>query len=488
MALRVCLRSLQNAGTLRAPTAASSTQRRALGDASRRRNASTTRWVCADAEGAFGDPSSCACLAASSVAGVLPCPGLPDSGRTAEDHHVAAYATRQPTPLRVEEVQAMTDTAATAQLLKHELPIRMANRIAQMDALPYIEQSIPLLCARARLRRSFQDVRIAAEQEVSPADFAKVVKAVKVRHKFQIKRLTLGMQDLKALRLARSACPKEVAEQIDSFLNSFCLSRIGIEMLNSQYLALFSNRLGIVDQRCDPCEVAERAAAAASKLAAAEFAIVPPVKVSFHGLECARTLPLISDYLFYIIVELLKNSFRAVGELHQSSMAPQQLNPILIRVSSDEAQVVMDIFDQGGGIAFEHQPHVWSYMYSTKKGKKGLPSAYLQEEDSTPLAGYGMGLPLSRLYAEYIGGSLHIMSMPNFGTHAFLFLQRCHSRKEGMPTYVDWLRKRRLLEELLELEAQKRAAADREDFAEALRLKGLASEARDELSRLDHWI
>lgn len=50
-----------------------------------------------------------------------------------------------------------------------------------------------------------------------------------------------------------------------------------------------------------------------------------------------------------------------------------------------------------------------------------------------------------------------------------------------MPTYVNWLRKRHLLEELLDFEARKRAAAEIEDYAEALRLKGLAAEARAKL-------
>lgn len=97
------------------------------------------------------------------------------------------------------------------------------------------------------------------------------------------------------------------------------------------------------------------------------------------------------------------------------------------------------------------------------------------------MAGFGVGLPLSRLYAEYIGGSLQLVSMPNFGTHAFLFLERCSSRKEGMPTYVNWLRKRHLLEELFDVESRKRAAVEIEDYAEALRLKGLAAEVHQKL-------
>ena len=39
-------------------------------------------------------------------------------------------------------------------------------------------------------------------------------------------------------------------------------------------------------------------------------------------------------------------------------------------------------------------------------------------------SGYGVGLPLSRLYAQYLGGSLNLMSMPGEGTTAFLHLKR----------------------------------------------------------------
>mmetsp|Transcript_23654 Transcript_23654/g.56103 ORF Transcript_23654/g.56103 Transcript_23654/m.56103 type:complete len:458 (-) Transcript_23654:110-1483(-) len=395
---------------------------------------------------------------------------------------VNRYASRQPNPLRMEEVLQMKDPEETAKMLMTEMPVRLANRIAHLSHLDMMESCPALLCARARLVRSFAEVVRAADSGASLEEFANTIRAVKERHKHQVKRLTVGTHHLKRLLIQSGKSADEAIEGIDQFLDRFVLSRIGIEMLNSQYLSLFTQSRGIADPNCDPCALARKAGAIARKIAAEEFEAVPEVQVSFFGKRDARTLPLVPSYLLYILLELLKNSVRAVAENHRDNKSKEApVDPIVIRVASDEAQVVLDIFDRGGGIPFELQQKVWSYMYSTRRG----PVSADREDEATPLAGFGVGLPLSRLYAEYIGGSLQLISMPNFGTHAFLFLERCSTRKEGMPTYVNWLRKRHLLEELVELEVRKRAAAEIEDYAEALRLKGLVVEARAKLQEFN---
>jgi len=54
-------------------------------------------------------------------------------------------------------------------------------------------------------------------------------------------------------------------------------------------------------------------------------------------------------------------------------------------------------------------------------------------DSHAPLAGLGYGLPISRLYAKYWGGDLHIMSMEGFGTDAYLYLHCLGDKEEPLP-------------------------------------------------------
>merc|ERR1712087_357494 len=42
----------------------------------------------------------------------------------------------------------------------------------------------------------------------------------------------------------------------------------------------------------------------------------------------------------------------------------------------------------------------------------------------SPISGRGIGLPLSRIYAKNLGGSLEVINMPGLGLDAYLFLNR----------------------------------------------------------------
>lgn len=71
------------------------------------------------------------------------------------------------------------------------------------------------------------------------------------------------------------------------------------------------------------------------------------------------------------------------------------------------------ISDEGGGIARSGLPKIFTYLYSTAKNP--LDENYEGISDGVTMAGYGYGLPISRLYARYFGGDLQIISMEGYG-------------------------------------------------------------------------
>jgi pyruvate dehydrogenase kinase 2/3/4 len=69
-------------------------------------------------------------------------------------------------------------------------------------------------------------------------------------------------------------------------------------------------------------------------------------------------------------------------------------------------------------------------MYST------APKPSVSGDDSAPLAGYGYGIPLSRLYARYFHGDLVINSFEGYGSDAIVYLKVLSSEaSELLPVF-----------------------------------------------------
>ena len=54
---------------------------------------------------------------------------------------------------------------------------------------------------------------------------------------------------------------------------------------------------------------------------------------------------------------------------------------------------------------------------------------------SGPMHGYGFGLPTSRAYSDYLGGSLNLYSMQGLGTDVYLRLRHFDSQ-HGTPFHI----------------------------------------------------
>lgn len=91
--------------------------------------------------------------------------------------------------------------------------------------------------------------------------------------------------------------------------------------------------------------------------------------------------------------------------------------------------ISIHICDNGVGISEEKLADIWSYTYSTSVAAAGS-SRKLGEEQA--LSGCGVGLPLSRLNAQYFGGDLEVESVEGVGTKVCLRLDRSQFRRENL--------------------------------------------------------
>lgn len=78
---------------------------------------------------------------------------------------------------------------------------------------------------------------------------------------------------------------------------------------------------------------------------------------------------------------------------------------------------MFQLSDEGGGISRSKIDLLFQYMYST------APQPARSDMGSAPLAGYGYGLPLSRLYARYFQGDIVVTSYEGYGTDASIYLK-----------------------------------------------------------------
>jgi signal transduction histidine kinase len=97
----------------------------------------------------------------------------------------------------------------------------------------------------------------------------------------------------------------------------------------------------------------------------------------------------------HICFELLKNSLRAVVERYGVDNE-DAFPPIKVVVVEGSEDITIKISDEGGGIPRSAIPLIWTYLYTTMSDE-GLDATLESSDFKAPMAGFGYGLPLSRL-------------------------------------------------------------------------------------------
>ncbi|KAF4675952.1 hypothetical protein FOL47_007019 [Perkinsus chesapeaki] len=305
--------------------------------------------------------------------------------------------------------------------LRLELPIRLSQRTVEIaDPKFALSSSSKLKHLLEKYVDCISEVYHCPLEKPSDVDlFTDVVR------KFRT-------ETLKATPRSLSECAASALENagsdtnfrnMDLVVSRVFLSLIGMRCLASQFLTLsvLSRPESIVDPQCSPGSIAEAAASDVQRLCLQQYGFLGPearIRV-LDGRGAEKNSPhrfmYVTSHLRYILLELLKNAAKSTLDAHLakinydfdaalSSDFMQEMPPLGIHIRIEDDDVVMHIRDEGVGLPTSpaDTAGMWKFFNAGMTPRSGL------DDERCSLFGYGVGLPLSRLYATYFGGSLEL--------------------------------------------------------------------------------
>uniref|UniRef100_A0AAY5JXX3 Protein-serine/threonine kinase n=1 Tax=Esox lucius TaxID=8010 RepID=A0AAY5JXX3_ESOLU len=316
--------------------------------------------------------------------------------------------------------------------LRQELPVRLANIMKEIDFLPDKLLGTPSL----QLLQSWYAtslMELVGFLEKDPDDekvlkkFTGTLVNIRNRHNSVVPTMAQGVVEYKD---AFGSDPV-TNQNIQYFLDRFYMSRISTRMLMNQHSLIFDGsanpahpkHIGTIDPDCDVTEVVK-----GNDLEQRSSRNLVIICLSAKDPSQPLRIVYVPSHLYHMLFELFKNAMRATVETHENSL---HLPPVKVRVSLGSEDLTIKISDRGGGVPLRKIERLFSYMYST------APSpAHLDNSRNAPLAGFGYGLPISRLYAKYFQGDLQLYSMEGYGTSAVIYLKALSSESvERLPVY-----------------------------------------------------
>ncbi|KAF9219532.1 alpha-ketoacid dehydrogenase kinase [Gyrodon lividus] len=300
------------------------------------------------------------------------------------------------------------------------------------------------------------------------ARFTKTLDAIKRRHDPTVTTVAQGVLEWQRAKGIKSGTGVGLGPrygygygggsgEVQAWLDRFYMSRIGIRFLIGQHVALNTQQphkdyVGIICTQANVHDILQEAIENARFVCEDHYAMFrgPPVQ-----LICPPdlTFAYVPGHLSHIVFELLKNSLRAVVERFGADYEDRVIKdsgvrggasagaggggaggypPIKVIVVEGSEDITIKISDEGGGIPRSAIPLIWTYMYTTMAGQS-IDQNFQAGDFQAPMAGFGYGLPLSRLYARYFGGDLRLISMDGFGTDVYIHLNKLSSSREPLP-------------------------------------------------------
>uniref|UniRef100_A0A672JKV7 Protein-serine/threonine kinase n=1 Tax=Salarias fasciatus TaxID=181472 RepID=A0A672JKV7_SALFA len=305
--------------------------------------------------------------------------------------------------------------------LRQELPVRLANIMKEINLLPDNLLSTPSV----KLVQSWYETQ-----------HDDTVVNIRNRHNNVILVMAQGVVEYKETY----GTDPVVSQNVQYFLDRFYMSRISIRMLLNQHTLLFGGKvkvnpahpkqIGSIDPNCGVSEIVRDAYENARNLCDRYYMNSPELILEeFNAKEDGApiTVVYVPSHLYHMVFELFKNAMRATMEQYGDCM---EYPPIHCRIAMGSEDLTVKVSDRGGGVPLRKIDRLFTYTYST------APRPSMDGARAAPLAGYGHGLPISRLYARYFQGDLKLYSLEGYGTDAVIYIRALSTESiERLPVY-----------------------------------------------------
>ncbi|RCH87662.1 hypothetical protein CU097_007034 [Rhizopus azygosporus] len=347
----------------------------------------------------------------------------------------------------------------SANWVRNELLVRLAHRIRDFQQLPFIVGTNPHIEYVYRLywgafetMRQFPPIQTESDNDA----FCDLLRGLLEDGLLVLPKLARGLSESVAYY------PPD-QNDLDLFLNRMLRSRISRRVLAEQHLALTEacehqwdstlgygdGYVGIIFVHCSAQEIVKRA-----KLLVYQHIQkyhyqqqnqplhAPNIEVSIHpnsrDSENEILFAYIPEQLEHILYELLDNAVRFTMKRYPNANYP----PIKVTVSANDSDVYFRISDQGGGMTKDRYERLWSYQARARTGDfdeikevEKLPTTVDGRANQVLQMGHrhlGIGLTMSRIYAEYWGGELQIITMDGYGTDVYVRIPRLGTSIENL--------------------------------------------------------
>jgi pyruvate dehydrogenase kinase 2/3/4 len=294
------------------------------------------------------------------------------------------------------------DNIKIAQEIKSQIKTRIAHRIINLSNFP--------ICLR-----EFSQIKYVKDLYFD--SFNKIDKIDTFNNINDCKSFNLLLNDIKQ---NHNDIPVEISKAVQDYknfpyfdhsllnnkLNEFYHARIGIRLLIDYYNFIFTD---IIDDYliCNYDDIIDSAFSNAKSLCTHVYNNhIPNPDINN---EVDSKLLYIPSHLYFISFEILKNAIR-------SSVESNQEKPIEIEIKENKNQIIFVFRDFGKSISHSEIKKIFNYTYTTVEDKDTRKKKFI--------AGYGHGLPLSRLYSRFFGGDLMFVPFQGIKSEVILYLNK----------------------------------------------------------------